>query len=540
MSLYRKYRPQNFANLVGQEHVRVTLMNALKSDRVNHAYLFTGPRGTGKTSTARLLAKAINCENLQNGSEPCETCDICRDITDGRLIDLLEIDAASNRGIDEIRDLRDKIQFSPTRAKSKVYIIDEVHMLTKEAFNALLKTLEEPPAHVYFILATTEVHKIPETILSRCQRFDFKRIEDKVLLERLKWIAKEEDIVAEEKALEAITHHAQGGLRDAIGLLEQLGGDHQLTFVRVQEVLGISGKISIEKLFDFLKEKNVQAALEEIQALYTEGYDLSQFNKDFLEFLRQKMLASVEAGQSRETSWLLKVIGFFQQAYEQLRFSTIPQLPLEIAIVQTTLDEAILNQSLPVEMKNIAAEKKSQSAEPTLKSAPTEQIITTPLAPRQHQSVKITSDNPQTVSSPEISLSPQVSATAPVQNSLKIEDIKKSWSKVLEALQNPATRKVFPAITPAGIKGSDLLLSFKNQFFIEKTMETANRVDFEDAVKSVFGASLRIVPQLEEISLQSPLVHHAENSFADSSSPVIQDTKTSQVLEIFGGEMVGD
>ena len=240
MSLYRKYRPQTFAHLVGQDHVSQTLLSALRLGRVSHAYLFTGPRGTGKTSTARLVAKALNCLD-ESSVEPCNACEICMEIADGRLIDIIEIDAASNRGIDEMRDLREKIHFAPTRAKLKVYIIDEVHMLTKEAFNALLKTLEEPPEHVYFVLATTEVHKIPETILSRCQRFDFQRIPVKVLVDRLSFIAQEEKIEVEEKALEMIAHHAEGGLRDAIGLLEQMAADGSLTVERVSTVLGIGG-----------------------------------------------------------------------------------------------------------------------------------------------------------------------------------------------------------------------------------------------------------------------------------------------------------
>lgn len=450
--------------------MRITLMNALKTSNVNHAYLFTGPRGTGKTSTARLLAKAINCENLQKGSEPCEQCDICRDISEGRLIDLLEIDAASNRGIDEIRDLREKIQFSPTRARSKVYIIDEVHMLTKEAFNALLKTLEEPPAHVYFILATTEVHKIPETILSRCQRFDFKRIDDQVLLDRLQWIAETEKIEAEPEALKAIVHHAQGGLRDAIGLLEQLNVEGKLSFNHVQNVLGISGKMSIEKLFIFLKEKKVKEALEEIQLLYQEGYDLSQFNKDFLEFLRQKMLASVHEHQTTQTTWLLKLIGFFQQSYEQLRFSTIPQLPLEIAIVQATLEEV-------------------ETRLPPIEKIPSTE--TTSL--RQHQSVKTV---PQKVETPAPEISNQI---------LTFDQIKTSWGKILTTLKNPAAKKLFPAAKLIALENRDLKLSFKNNFFIEKILETANRIDFEEALQTVFGAPLKIVPQLEEISLRSPL-----------------------------------
>ena len=221
MSLYLTYRPDTFEHLVGQDHIVQTLKNALKEKRIAHAYLFCGPRGTGKTSAARLLAKAINCTSPDSNGGPCNTCDICNAMSANRLTDVIEIDAASNRGIDEIRDLKEKIKFTPNVAKFKVYIIDEVHMLSKEAFNALLKTLEEPPPHAYFILATTESYKVPETIISRCQRFDFHRVGIATLTSRLHFIAEKEHIECEEKALECIALRANGGLRDAIGLFEQ-------------------------------------------------------------------------------------------------------------------------------------------------------------------------------------------------------------------------------------------------------------------------------------------------------------------------------
>src|SRR5512139_3622310 len=223
-ALYRKWRPQTFDEVSGQEHVLHTLRNAIGSGRIAHAYLFSGPRGTGKTTMARLLAKAVNCLNPDPSARPDNTCAICTAITEGRLLDLIELDAASNRGIDEIRDLRDKINFAPGQARYKVYIIDEVHMLTEPAFNALLKTLEEPPPHVIFILVTTDPHKIPATITSRCQRFDFRRIPLQVSVDRLAYIVMQEGLRAEPAALELIARQGTGAMRDAISLLDQLAG----------------------------------------------------------------------------------------------------------------------------------------------------------------------------------------------------------------------------------------------------------------------------------------------------------------------------
>lgn len=557
MSLYRKYRPQNFANLVGQEHVRTTIINALTTGNVNHAYLFTGPRGTGKTSTARLLAKAINCENLQktqnagNWVEPCETCDICKDITDGRLIDLIEIDAASNRGIDEIRDLREKIQFSPTRARSKVYIIDEVHMLTKEAFNALLKTLEEPPAHVYFILATTEVHKIPETILSRCQRFDFKRIDDKTLQDRLAFIAKEEKIEAEEAALEIIVRSAQGGLRDAIGLLEQLNQNGKLEFKHVQQALGISGKMSLDNLYESLSKKNVQAGLAEIHALYTEGYDLNQFNKDFLELLRKEMLISVEAGKIQDTAWVLKMIGYFQQSYEQMRFSTIPQLPLEVAIIQSCLDlEAVqaksVNLSKPVTVSAPPAEKSTQQNVMNKNSLPGEELTATvqnqPVAAkaepaviaveRKHQPIEPVTKPMQAHAPVQAAAQTQApvptGATAEISTSAKpvslsLDEIKKQWNRVVDKLKSSIGKKTITTGRIKSFEGNELKMSFQSQFHLSKIKENTVSMDIEEALLAVFQTHLKFVPILEDM----PKVSEA-----------VSEEEASKLLEVFGGELV--
>lgn len=518
MSFYRKYRPQTFAHLVGQSHINQTILNALKLDRVSHAYLFTGPRGTGKTSAARLLAKAINCTDLKD-NEPCNACEICNDINDGRLIDLIEIDAASNRGIDEIRDLREKINFAPTRAKSKVYIIDEVHMLTKEAFNALLKTLEEPPAHVYFILATTEVHKIPETILSRCQRFDFKRIDDVVIMERLKYIAKEESIEVDETALDVIVHHAEGGLRDAIGLLEQLTSDNSLSYDNVCNVLGISGFQSLEKLYSYLENNDVKEAINEINELYMEGNDLTYFNKRFLEFLRKKMIKSVNENNPAQTDRIIKLIENFQESYGRSRYSTIQQLPLEMAVVKSC--EVEIKSENPTKTQDLNTEVPKSPVQQEEQSAPSINV-------RDHQPLTAPSDNIQNTPAAE----------SAEKKSLNLEIIKKDWRRVGESINNPIAKRSLMSCTPVDVCSNNLTLGFASNFHMEKVMEIENKTAIEHAVLEVFGTNLKLLGEIKKVEMATPTpkepsIDRDSIKTTDHKPPSLEET----VLNMFDGEL---
>ena len=278
-SLYRKWRSQTFDDLVGQEPIIRTLKNALKSGNLTHAYLFTGPRGTGKTSTARLLAKTVNCSNPKDG-EPCNECLQCREITAGNSFNVIEIDAASNRGIDNIRDLREKVMMPPSTGKYKVYVLDEAHMLTTEAFNALLKTLEEPPGYAIFVLATTDVHKMLPTVLSRCQRFDFKRITTRQIVEHLNFVAGQEHVKIERPAAELIARAAAGGMRDALSLLDQAiayAGD-EISLVQVQAMLGVADPRAVQKLVSHVAQLDSAAVLHLIHELAEAGADLRQLN----------------------------------------------------------------------------------------------------------------------------------------------------------------------------------------------------------------------------------------------------------------------
>ena len=293
VALYRKWRPQGFDALVGQEAVRTALTNALETGRIAHAYLFAGPRGTGKTSTAKILAKAVNCEHGPTPN-PCNECRNCVRINDGTSMDVFEIDAASNRGIDEIRDLREKVAFAPVSGRYKVYIIDEVHMLTTEAFNALLKTLEEPPPHVIFILATTEPHKIPATIHSRCQRFDFRRVTDADIVKRLREVADGSGIAADDDALQLIAVQADGGMRDALSLLDQCGVmAERVTAETVRSVLGIVGREALRELVKAIGEGQVPKTLEFLETLLAGGKDVKQIITELAEYLRAVLLYKI-------------------------------------------------------------------------------------------------------------------------------------------------------------------------------------------------------------------------------------------------------
>lgn len=353
-ALYRKWRSQTFDEVVGQEHVTQTLRNALRDNRVAHAYLFSGPRGTGKTSTARILAKALNCTGPEE-NRPCDVCPTCVAISEGRMLDLIEIDAASNNGVDDIRELRDKVGFRPSEGTYKIYIIDEVHMLSTNAFNALLKTLEEPPPHARFILATTEPHKIPATVHSRCQRFDFRRIPVVEIAGHLRHIANEENVQAEDAALTAIARSAQGCMRDAISLLDQMTsyGAEAISLEQVHQVLGSVASESVSGFVDALADQNVAAGLQLVHSLLLAGASLQEFTTQVVEHLRGVMLVQMtgDSGllddRSPETVKRMEVqarkltqpqtlfaVKRFGEAIGELKGGYQPQLPLELALIE--------------------------------------------------------------------------------------------------------------------------------------------------------------------------------------------------------------
>jgi DNA polymerase-3 subunit gamma/tau len=403
-ALYRKWRPQTFDEVSGQEHVLHTLRNAIGSGRIAHAYLFSGPRGTGKTTMARLLAKAVNCLNPDPSMRPDNTCPICTAITDGRMLDLIELDAASNRGIDEIRDLRDKINFAPGQARYKVYIIDEVHMLTEPAFNALLKTLEEPPAHAIFVLATTDPQKVPATIVSRCQPFAFRRLTVAEIVARLQELVTAEGLTAEPEALTLIARQATGAMRDAVSMLDQLAaGDEKITVERAQAALGAGALRWVSDVVSALCDANAASGLDAINQAVDSGADARQFARQIVEHLRAVMLIKLgdpalvdlpaeqratfnTQAEQLELDRLTRAIKLFNQAALDLRGGWQPQLPLELALIESLQQPAAAPISAPaptVVRKPTSAAPQPQPATPKVPEPVKHQPAPAKVAPQE-------------------------------------------------------------------------------------------------------------------------------------------------------------
>ena len=356
VALYRKFRPKTFDEVVGQEHIEKTLKNQIINNRVGHAYLFSGGRGSGKTSTAKILARAVNCLHPVEG-EPCNECEICKQALEGNLVDITEMDAASNNGVDNIRDIREEVEFIPTTAKYRVYIIDEVHMLSTGAFNALLKTLEEPPAHVIFILATTEPQKLPATILSRCQRFDFKRISREDIMKRLKYICTENETKIEENALRMIANLADGAMRDAISILDRCvsDGDEIITEEKIRELSGVPQFEYLSKMTEAIIEKSPESALKIAEKLIEEGKDINVFLWELIKFVRDIVVTSIDGNlvaYSEEEKQIihtifnkgrkeefLNLIAKLSEIQNNLKWSTEPTILFETGIIKLCLEE---------------------------------------------------------------------------------------------------------------------------------------------------------------------------------------------------------
>jgi DNA polymerase-3 subunit gamma/tau len=508
-ALYRRWRSQTFEDVVGQEHVSMTLHNALRDGHMSHAYLFAGPRGTGKTSTARILAKAINCLAENPAERPCNRCRICAAITDGSLLDLIEIDAASNRGIDEIRDLREKIGFRPGEARYKVYIIDEVHMLTKEAFNALLKTLEEPPPHAVFVLATTEPDRVPETVRSRCQRFDFRRIPTDRIVEHLQKILEREGGQASPEALAAIARRATGSMRDAISLLDQLlsYGDDVISVERVAGVLGLVDGQMIGQLVQDMADGNAGNGLALINRMVAEGVDLGQLVDQILVYLRAVLFVQVtrapdaldlsqevaeavvrQAGASKP-AFMLSAIREFLDARAALREQVpgVPQLPIELAFLRAGLAVAVSGEAADAPVVQVSG-------------VPAHLGLPAPVVSHGSASENRPRVEPPAVAAPARRAQaepagPTGSAGEPAQGGDLQNAAQQNWDRFLVLAGKRCGVKVQAALRSVQaieVNGSALILEFKHDFARTLIEASETRQQIEAAWEEILGRRVQV------------------------------------------------
>jgi DNA polymerase-3 subunit gamma/tau len=504
-ALYRKWRPASWEEVVAQEHIVQTLQNAVATDRVAHAYLFAGPRGTGKTTCARLLAKAVNCLDEKPGNRPCNQCKNCIAVNEGRFMDLIEIDAASNTSVDDVRDLRDKITFSPSQGQFKVYIIDEVHMLSTSAFNALLKTLEEPPSHVIFILATTEIHKIPATVLSRCQRYEFRRIPIQMIISKLKDLCKEEGIEIQEETLSMIARQSTGSMRDAISLIDQLSSmSKQISLETAQEMMGTATNQAVLELMNALVEKDHASGLGIIHKTLDAGGDPRQFGRQIVDYLRSVLLVKMGLGSQTDApadirksmtthaaqipvAELIQAINAFSAAATDLKANWHPGLGLELAFTQLAIADPTL---------------------PTTKSEPTAQVAV-PESPNVEKEIPVkkkekashsSSQVEQTTKAAELPKPQKVSEKLPepvlpvVEGEKGLPLVQQYWKTIKEAVRqlNPKTEGLINSANLFGFKDNTLILSFNSEV-VKNMMLKDNHIQIlSKALNQVLGKEIKI------------------------------------------------
>ena len=535
LALYNRWRGQTFADILGQEHITQTLQNQIRAGRIGHAYLFTGLRGTGKTSTARILAKAVNCVG-ETDTPPCNTCPICRSISNGSSMDLIEIDAASNRGIDEIRDLRERVVFAPSEARYKVYVIDEVHMLTNEAFNALLKTLEEPPAHVIFVLCTTEPHRLPDTIISRCQRFDFRRAAVQVVVGKLRRICEQEEIKIEPQALEFVARKGAGSFRDAESLLDQLAAydSETISLELVQRVLGTVDASSLATIVEGIVQGELAAGLRAIDAAMDRGADPRQFLGDILDSLRAVMLLRVGGDEEMlhlgpeslaamrriaemegvSLGRVVQAIKRFNQAGQTMRYSARPQIPFELAFVESALDEAVTATPTP---SNAPPPPPEKAAAPTTAAATSQRAA----RPERKSVAKKRSVAPATSSEKkadrpvEAAPEPAAPIVQPAEaheepseateqpsseqdsqpKTLTLDWVRGNWSVLLLKLkmqERLQARALLNSSYPLTVSGDQITLVCEGTFHTKSLMEGERRQAIESLYSEILGAPIRI------------------------------------------------
>lgn len=547
-ALYRKWRPQLWDKVVGQDHIVQTLKNAIRSNRVGHAYLFSGPRGTGKTTTARLLAKAVNCQDPDLGVRPCNKCENCLSVNMARFMDLIEIDAASNTSVDDVRDLREKIGFSPSQGRFKVYIIDEVHMLSTAAFNALLKTLEEPPPHAIFILATTEVHKIPATVLSRCQRHEFRRIPVVTIVDLLKDLVKAEKLEIDEETLFMIARQSTGAMRDAISLLDQLTstGD-RITLEIAQQVLGTATNQTVINLVDLIKEQDTKGCLDQLHTALDSGTDPRQFARQMVDYLRGLMLLQLGNERSMDVTdevrqlmvnqtkkislnQLTELVKLFNNAANESRLAWQPSLALELAIAQGV--QLFGDQANPIQQP-VIAEVENRDVAGRIKSKEEKPLI----EPEEKQKKEIKKTDLENVFEPLHSDQPsrKIDSESGDGNSenadslISIMDVRESLTEVKTLIRNyrKNTEALLASARNFSLKKGVIIIGFQSPVLKER-MEKGDHQDIiQRAFSHVLGTDVKV----------RAVVLNAKSNLPDHEDEFEPDSLVSAALDL-GGKIV--
>jgi len=561
-TLYRKYRPVKFSQIVGQNHVVRTLTNAIANERIGHAYLLTGPRGTGKTTLARIFAKTINCLDPQMNKEkkggirvePCNKCDHCKLIQTNRAIDLVEIDAASHTSVENIRQLNDSITLPPTTFKYKIYIIDEVHMLSTGAFNALLKTLEEPPAHAIFILATTELHKVPETIISRCQRFDISHLSQDQIIKRLGQIAKSEKVEIEPDALETIAIEAEGGMRDAESLLGQIISleDKSITAQEVHDILGTSSKRVVREFAEVIAKKDISSALDQINKLQNEGINLKNFNKALLSFFRaiaiiktcgessHKILSTLSSEQFQQSEAIAKVISLednvrlieiLQKSLGGYKDTAIPQLPLEMAAIEfslSALEKAPEDQKKTTDQDKTIPDKQEKKGQ--VQAPAQEEHSPQPSSPKVKEvAEERLPENEEKQETPKAEEKPKSRPSGKIPS---FEQILELWSEIIKGVKphNHSIHAFLENCLPCGIKENTLYIKTKYDFYKNKLSERQNRLTVQEVIDKITGTDLNI-SFLTESECQSMNFPQAKENEKKNNN-ILHDA-----MKMFGGKI---
>ena len=556
-ALYRVWRPQTFFDVVGQEHVTKTLQNALLQQKISHAYLFSGPRGTGKTSAAKILAKAVNCENAPI-SEPCNECPSCLGITDGSISDVIEIDAASNNGVEEIRDIRDKVKYAPSAVKYKVYIVDEVHMLSIGAFNALLKTLEEPPQHVIFILATTEPHKIPLTIISRCQRFDFKRITANDITKRMTYIVQESGVECEENALQVLARAAEGGMRDALSLLDQaisFSGEK----VTIHDALAVTGAVSQGFLLNLgraIKDHNVVNGLQSLEELLFQGKDPARFIEDFILFYRDMLLyksaPNLEESldrvmldedfrsltQDTGTDDIYSIIELLSKTQQEMRWTNNPKIFLEVAIVKLCQLE---NTSVP--SGNPAHYNELYEKINKLENEIRELKLHGVTAKEEQQTQPQKKNTTRAVRKGFVAPVGRVNEILKHATKQDLTAIKSRWAELLEKLtSNRMVSQValLKDAEPAAASDDALVIKFKYEIHCQMAMDNTKFIDtITMIIEGLIGKKMSVVgvPEEQWLKIRESFLHSHRDDQGEMEESV-EEPVVAEAVKLFGEDII--